>query len=68
MNEMQKRILGLLVEVDTICRENDIEYYLEGGAILGALRHGGFLPWDDDSDLAMTRDNWEKFKKVFEYI
>lgn len=65
MNEMQKRILGLLVEVDTICRENDIEYYLEGGAILGALRHGGFLPWDDDSDLAMTRDNWEKFKRVF---
>lgn len=65
MNDMQKRILGLLMEVDELCRKYDIEYYLEGGAILGALRHGGFLPWDDDSDLAMTRSNWEKFQEAF---
>ena len=65
MTEIQTKILSLLEEVDAICRQNDIEYYLEGGAVLGAIRHGGFLPWDDDSDLAMTRSNWEKFKEVF---
>lgn len=65
MTEIQKKILSLLEEVDTICRQNDIEYYLEGGAILGAIRHGGFLPWDDDSDITMTRSNWEKFREVF---
>lgn len=65
MTEIQTKILSLLQEVDTICRENGIEYYLEGGAILGALRHGGFLPWDDDSDITMTRSNWEKFREVF---
>jgi len=65
MNDMQKRILGLLLEVDALCRKYDIEYYLEGGAILGAIRHGGFLPWDDDSDLVMTRSNWEKFQEAF---
>lgn len=65
MTEIQIKILSLLQEVDAICRQNDIEYYLEGGAVLGAIRHGGFLPWDDDSDLAMTRSNWKKFKEVF---
>ncbi len=65
MNDMQKRILGLLLEVDALCQKYDIEYYLEGGAVLGALRHGGFLPWDDDTDITMTRDNWEKFKIAF---
>ncbi len=65
MTEIQTKILSLLEEVDTICRQNDIEYYLEGGAILGAIRHGGFLPWDDDSDITMTRSNWEKFREVF---
>jgi len=65
MTEIQTKILSLLEEVDTICRKNGIEYYLEGGAILGAIRHGGFLPWDDDSDITMTRSNWEKFREVF---
>lgn len=65
MTELQTKILSLLEEVDDICRRNDIEYYLEGGAILGAIRHGGFLPWDDDSDITMTRSNWEKFREVF---
>lgn len=65
MTELQTKILSLLEEVDEICRQNDIEYYLEGGAVLGAIRHGGFLPWDDDSDITMTRSNWEKFRQVF---
>lgn len=65
MTEIQNCILRMLEEVDSICRRNNIEYYLEGGSVLGAVRHGGFLPWDDDSDIAMTRSNWEKFYDAF---
>lgn len=66
MTEIQERILLLLCEIDGICRKYGIEYYLEGGSVLGAVRHGGFLPWDDDADLAMTRKNWEKFRLAVE--
>lgn len=62
MTLMQEEILKLILEIDAICKKYGIEYYLEGGSALGAIRHGGFLPWDDDADLAMTRENWEKFK------
>ncbi|MCD8020086.1 MAG: LicD family protein [Clostridiales bacterium] len=65
MTELQAKIYELLKEIDTICRENDIEYYLAGGTLLGAIRHEGFLPWDDDADILMTRDNWKKFVKLY---
>ena len=61
MNELQTKVLGLLKEIDTLCRENDVEYYLTAGSLIGAVRHKGFIPWDDDADIIMTRDNWEKF-------
>ena len=64
MTEIQKVFLELLKEIDKICKENDIEYYLDGGSALGAIRHRGFLPWDDDSDIMFTRDNYLKFKEV----
>lgn len=63
--ELQDKILEIMVYVDKICRENDIEYCLMGGSALGAKRHGGFIPWDDDLDIFMTPDNYEKFRKVF---
>lgn len=63
MTDLQSKILDLLKEIDKICRENDIYYYLVGGTLIGALRHKGFIPWDDDADIIMTRDNWEKFWK-----
>ncbi|MCQ2530835.1 MAG: LicD family protein [Lachnospiraceae bacterium] len=61
MTEIQEELLKILTILDKFCRENDIEYYVFGGTLIGAMRHKGFIPWDDDSDVIITRDNWLKF-------
>ena len=61
MTNVQAGLLKLLIEIDELCRDNDIEYCLGGGCLMGAVRNGGFLPWDDDADIHMTRENAEKF-------
>lgn len=61
---LQELETGALVELDRICRKHNIEYSLGGGTCLGQVRHGGFIPWDDDIDVDMTIDNYEKFMKV----
>lgn len=66
MNEKHKVLLLLLKEFDCICRENDIEYILGGGSVLGAIRHKGFIPWDDDADVILTKDNFDKLRLFFE--
>ncbi|MBO5007462.1 MAG: LicD family protein [Clostridia bacterium] len=63
--ELQDKILEIAVYVDKFCEENNIEYCLMGGSALGAVRHEGFIPWDDDLDMFMTPDNYEKFVKLF---
>lgn len=65
MKILHKKILELLREIDAICRKYDITYYAAGGTTIGAIRHKGFIPWDDDADIYMTRENFEKFRVAF---
>ena len=64
MTEKQKYLLKLFREVDEISREHNLRYVLAGGSLIGALRHEGFVPWDDDVDLYMPRSDWEKFIEI----
>ena len=58
---VQLKQLGILKEIDHICRKHGIDYWLDGGSILGAVRHGGFIPWDDDIDIAMRLTDLPRF-------
>ena len=64
MREEQQIMLSILKEFDRICRKNNLSYWLCSGTLLGAVRHKGFIPWDDDIDVSMERKDFEIFKKI----
>ncbi|WP_276353551.1 LicD family protein [Cohnella caldifontis] len=65
VKDVQNKILEIMLFIDEVCREHGIVYYIMGGTALGSVRHGGFIPWDDDLDIFMTPSNYRKFREIF---
>lgn len=64
LRKAQLRMLDMLIEIDKICRKHNIPYWIDYGTLLGAVRHRGFIPWDDDLDIAVMRDDFHRLKKI----
>ena len=65
VKKIQRVVYGILCDIDDFCKANNIVYYLSGGSCLGAVRHHGFIPWDDDADLMMPRKDYDRFLQTF---
>ncbi len=65
IKDIQRVLLGMIDDFDAFCRKHSLTYFLCGGTALGAVRHGGFIPWDEDADIGMPRRDFEKFRKAF---
>lgn len=65
LKELQVTLLGIIDDIDYVCKKYNLVYNLGGGSALGAIRHDGFIPWDDDLDINMPREDYVKFCKFF---
>ena len=65
LKKLQHELLLILLDIKTVCDKYGINYMLSGGTLLGAIRHKGFIPWDDDIDVMMLREEYERFVEVF---
>lgn len=65
LREYQMRLLRMLNDFDNLCKKIGVKYWLSGGSCLGAIRHNGFIPWDDDVDVEMLREDYEKLLSCF---
>lgn len=65
LTPLHQKMLEILIYIHTFCEENDIDYCLAYGSALGAKRHGGFIPWDDDADICMTAEGFNRFRRLF---
>jgi lipopolysaccharide cholinephosphotransferase len=68
LRSLQLIQLDMLKEVDRVCRENGIQYSLAGGTLLGAVRHKGYIPWDDDADVVLLRPEYDRFSRIFDKV
>lgn len=64
LDEAKEKMLEMMCYIDKVCRENNIKYSLAYGTLIGAIRHKGFIPWDDDMDIMLTRDNYDKLIEI----
>ena len=65
LDESHAELMEQLRDITRVCQTHGIEYNMMCGSLLGAVRHKGFIPWDDDIDLLMTREEFEKFRRVY---
>ena len=68
LRKIQLANLKIMKELDSVCKSQNIEYWVVYGTQLGAIRHKGYIPWDDDIDISMMRDDYEKLSKIFNEV
>lgn len=64
LDKLKKELIDIFDVFDSLCKKYDIKYFATGGTLLGVVRHGGFIPWDDDLDIGMLRTEYDKFLKI----